>query len=149
MRKTYNKLIRDRIPEIMDAAGVEDRVSVMTEAEYRRALLDKVLEEAREVAAASPTEIVKEIADLQEVLEALLRAINLTPEELETLRAQRRAERGGSPQPRGYTSRKSSKICQPTPCGVVSSFCCSVSASHGTIPAGSSSGLSSTVMAVS
>lgn len=93
--RTYNKLIRDRIPEIMDAQNVDYRVTVMTDSEYRQALLDKLLEEAQEVALASPDEVAKELADLQEVMHALMEAVGLTPEEVGEVQARRRRERGG------------------------------------------------------
>lgn len=95
MRKTYNKLIRDRIPEIMDAQNIDYRVKVMTDSEYRQALLDKLLEEAQEVKQATPGEIVKELADVQEVMHALMEAVGVTPEEVNEAQGKRRQERGG------------------------------------------------------
>jgi predicted house-cleaning noncanonical NTP pyrophosphatase (MazG superfamily) len=73
VRVTYGKLIRDRIPEIMDAAGVRYEVAVLDDAAFRSALRAKLLEEATEAASAgSAEELAKEIADLFEVAETLL-----------------------------------------------------------------------------
>ncbi|MDZ7705545.1 MAG: nucleoside triphosphate pyrophosphohydrolase [Trueperaceae bacterium] len=95
MRKNYDKLIRDRIPEIMDAQGVTYQVRVMTDAEYQAALREKIVEEANEVVQASPVEITKELADLQEVMDALMVAVGVTPEEVRAMQIERRDERGG------------------------------------------------------
>ena len=48
MRIEYNKLIRDRIPEIIKEAGKTYSVVVMDDDEYKRSLLEKLLEEAKE-----------------------------------------------------------------------------------------------------
>ena len=50
--KTYNKLVRDRIPEIIAAEGRQYATETMADTEYRQALLVKLVEEAQEVADA-------------------------------------------------------------------------------------------------
>jgi len=47
MRIEYEKLIRDRIPEIMDEAGVRYEVTTMDDEAYRASLRTKLVEEAR------------------------------------------------------------------------------------------------------
>ena len=74
-RKIYNKLVRDRIPEIIAADGRQFATEIMNEDEYRRALLAKLVEEAQEVASAEVDEIAKEIADLCEVIDALVTGV--------------------------------------------------------------------------
>lgn len=54
-----------------------------------------MVEEAREVAAASEAELVKEIGDVFEVLDALIAAYGLRVEEIRDVQARRRAARGG------------------------------------------------------
>ena len=95
--KTYNKLVRDRIPEIIRADGVEPKIRVLDEAEYKSALLDKLVEEAREgvLANGHDKELVKELADLQEVVDSVIRAFGLSREEIETVKGERRNARGG------------------------------------------------------
>ena len=96
MRITYDKLIRDRIPEIMDSAGVRYEVVELDDADFRSALLAKVLEEAEEIAAAATVDDrIKEIADLYEVLDALLVREGIAPETVADVRRRRREERGG------------------------------------------------------
>lgn len=95
MRKNYDKLIRDRIPEIMDAEGTEYETEVLNERDYVAALRAKVLEEAREISEASPEELAKEIGDLLEVLEALRGACRMDEHLVERVRIERRRDRGG------------------------------------------------------
>lgn len=93
--KNYNKLVRDRIPEIIAADGRQFGTEIISDDEYRRALLAKLIEEAQEVAAADRDELVKEIADLYEVIDALLIAFDLDREAVLATQQKRRDERGG------------------------------------------------------
>ncbi len=96
MRRTYDKLIRDRVPELMDADGVRYRVDVLDDAAFRAALLEKLLEEAVEVRAAEGrSELVKELADVLEVVEALLEVAGVGRDEVRGVQEARRTERGG------------------------------------------------------
>ena len=63
--------------------------------EFRRALRDKLVEEAREAANASEDDLLTELADVEEVLDALLAAYGLTQEDVRRLQDGRRVERGG------------------------------------------------------
>ena len=94
-RKTYNKLVRDRIPEIIAADGRQFGTEIISDDEYRHALLAKLVEEAQEVAAADRDEMVKEIADLYEVIDALLIAFDLNREAVLAMQRNRHDERGG------------------------------------------------------
>lgn len=91
----YNKLIRDRIPEIIRAAGKQYETVVMFEEEYIQALRSKLVEEAEEAQLASPDDLVTELADMQEVIETLMRVYGITPEQVNAMQAARRDERGG------------------------------------------------------
>lgn len=96
MSKTiYNKLIRDRIPEIIKAAGKQCGIETMPETEYRHALLEKLVEEAQEAHRAMPDDLITELADLQEVIAAVLAAWEISPDLVLQIQGQRHAERGG------------------------------------------------------
>lgn len=85
------KLVRDRIPQIIRAAGKRPIVRIAQPAEYRRLLRAKLVEEVEEfLADEDPTEL----ADVLEVLHALAAEAGLGPDGLERLRARRAAERG-------------------------------------------------------
>lgn len=95
MRQEPNKLVRDRIADIICQSGKQCEVAVMPEAEFRQALREKLLEEAGEVAAASSENLVSELADLQEVIDALLRVYGIEREAVVKEQRRKRTERGG------------------------------------------------------
>lgn len=96
MPTRYDKLIRDRIPEIMDEAGVRYEVTPLDDAAFERALRAKLVEEATEAAEAEASgDVAKELADVLEVVAALMEATGLDPEQVAALRERRRIERGG------------------------------------------------------
>lgn len=91
--QTFRKLIRDNIPEIMKQEGKTPRVRVLDEQEYKEALERKLLEEVQEMRQGADKKI--EIADIYEVLEALMRAHRFSEEEIRRLQDEKRAARGG------------------------------------------------------
>ncbi len=94
-RKTYNKLIRDLIPEIITADGRQCTTEIMNEDEYLQALLAKLVEEAQEVANADTGDMVKELADLYEVIDAVIIAFSLEKDLILAIQQKRHDERGG------------------------------------------------------
>lgn len=90
------KLVRDRIPEIVRANGKSCTITQLSAAEYRQALREKLVEEANEVAdAEEKSELLKELADVGEVLNALMAAYNISPEQVKSIQQERREQRGG------------------------------------------------------
>ena len=92
--KTYNKLVRNRIPEIILASGKLPAFRTMEDEEYRFALRAKLLEEASEVAEADETNLLSELADLAEVLDATIAANGFTLGDVRVERDIKNAERG-------------------------------------------------------
>ena len=88
--ESYNKLVRNRIPEILDKKGVAYERRTASPEEYREELIKKLTEEVDEFAAAGDPE---ELADVLEVIEALRKL----PEyrHVEELRLKKLEERGG------------------------------------------------------
>lgn len=66
--ESYNKLVRDRIPEILDEKGVLYEKHVASPEEYKAELVKKLTEETREFSDDPSPE---ELADVLEVIEAL------------------------------------------------------------------------------
>ena len=89
---TYNKLVRDRIPEIIEASGKTCSVETLDDGDYLRAL-DAKLDE--ELAEYHRDQNIEELADLLEVIRAAAIARGHTVEELERVRAEKAAKRGG------------------------------------------------------
>jgi predicted house-cleaning noncanonical NTP pyrophosphatase (MazG superfamily) len=88
----YNKLVRDKIPEIIRADGKRLKSRVLSDEEHLEALLAKVEEELKELREAKNAE---ELADLHEVLLAIGDALGIGRDELEKIRASKAAKRGG------------------------------------------------------
>ena len=64
----YNKLVRDRIPEILDTKGVPYEKRIANDIEYKEELIKKLEEEIVEFKEAGSVE---ELADILEVVDAL------------------------------------------------------------------------------
>ena len=94
MRVDYNKLVRDRVPEIIGSRGDRAVTRVLDEAAYRDALLAKLAEEAQEASGARGEELPAELADVLEVLQALAKALGMSWEQLLALAANKRTRRG-------------------------------------------------------
>lgn len=91
----YNKLVRDRIPEIIKADGHIPVTRVLDRDDYRTALFAKLEEEAEELRAAPEADRLGELADLQEVLNALAGSYGYTPAEVAFKAGAKRGLRGG------------------------------------------------------
>jgi predicted house-cleaning noncanonical NTP pyrophosphatase (MazG superfamily) len=99
MKKDYKKLVRDLIPDIIRRNGSTCETRTMGLQEYRQALVEKLCEEAGEVRQATgmheTTQLITELADVYEVLEAVLNAYDIIPSTLQSEQHKRRLERGG------------------------------------------------------
>ena len=91
MKTVYNKLIRDRIPEIIEASGKISLCKVLDEQSYLTALDAKLTEELAEYQQSKSLE---ELADLLEVIHAVIAARGSTYEAVEEIRKAKAAERG-------------------------------------------------------
>lgn len=93
--KTFNKLVRDKIPEIITRNGDVCETRVLSEKEYEIELNKKLLEEAGEVInAESNEEIKEELADLYEVMLAKLKLIDGDISEVDEIAKTKRLKRG-------------------------------------------------------
>jgi predicted house-cleaning noncanonical NTP pyrophosphatase (MazG superfamily) len=88
----YDKLVRDRIPQIIAASGKQCEVRTLGPEEYGERLLAKLREEADEAVASGGD--VGELADLLEVIHALLEHRGIARDELEQARAEKERARG-------------------------------------------------------
>ena len=95
MPQEHNKLIRDRIPEIIRQTGRKCEVEMMSQSEYHQALLDKLIEEAKEAAQAEPDNLVEELADIYEVIDAILINLEIDKDTVLAKQEQKRREKGG------------------------------------------------------
>lgn len=94
----YNKLVRDKILERIEKEGTKYSSRILSDAEYTEELLKKLTEEAGEVIKAahiSREELILEIADVLEVLEALQKSQQITTADVEKIKAEKKESRGG------------------------------------------------------
>ncbi|HEY3504556.1 MAG TPA: nucleoside triphosphate pyrophosphohydrolase [Actinocatenispora sp.] len=87
----HDKLVRDRIPEIVTASGARPETRVADPEEYRALLRAKLVEEVYEfLEDENPAELV----DILEVVRALATDLSTAPGELERMREKKAGERG-------------------------------------------------------
>jgi predicted house-cleaning noncanonical NTP pyrophosphatase (MazG superfamily) len=93
---TYNKLVRDRIPEIIEQTGKSYRTTVLTEEAYITELKKKAQEELNEfLESESKEEAMEELADLLEIVHALANTYGASIEQVEEIRRKKAEKRGG------------------------------------------------------
>ena len=88
----HNKLVRDKIPEIIENTGKTAYCHILTEEEYIAELDKKLNEECAEYQADKSLE---ELADMLEVMYAIAEARGYSVAELERVRAEKAEKRGG------------------------------------------------------
>ena len=91
MEIQYNKLVRDRIPEIITNAGKTCITEILSDEEYLR-MVDAKLDE--ELAEYHQDQNIEELADLLEEIYAAAQARGYTREQLEQVRMEKALKRG-------------------------------------------------------
>ena len=89
---TYHKLVRDKIPEIIEKDGKQCVCSVLSDEDYVL-LLDRKLDE--ELKENQESKSMEELADLLEVIRAVALARGSSIEEVEQIRISKAEKRGG------------------------------------------------------
>lgn len=87
----YNKLVRDRIPDIIEASGKQCVYATLSDEEYLKMLDEKLNEELQEYQESKSME---ELADLLEVMMAVAVARGSSFEEIERIRIEKAEKRG-------------------------------------------------------
>ena len=88
-----NKLVRDKIPDIIKNNGEEAIYHILNDEEYKLALKKKLEEECLEV--LEDNDILEECADVLEVIDALVNSYGFSWEELLNKKEQKKEKRGG------------------------------------------------------
>lgn len=93
MKKTvHNKLVRDRIPEIIEKSGKRAVTEILSDEEYMELLNKKLMEEVQEYLESGTVE---ELADIGEVMHAIMDLKGISLEEFQRVRLEKLEERGG------------------------------------------------------
>ncbi|HDR7633473.1 TPA: nucleoside triphosphate pyrophosphohydrolase [Bacillus mycoides] len=93
---TYNKLIRDKIPQIIKNNGKTSTTRILPEDEYIKELCKKTQEELTEyLEAKTKPDKLEELSNLPEPINALAEHAGTTLEEINNIRKKKAKERGG------------------------------------------------------
>ena len=88
----YDKLVRDKIPEIIEKSGKQCEIEVLPDEKYLE-MIDKKLDE--ELMEYHKDQNIEELADLLEVIYAATKARGYSIEDLEKVRVEKAEKRGG------------------------------------------------------
>ncbi|KJE25672.1 nucleoside triphosphate pyrophosphohydrolase [Geobacillus thermoleovorans] len=92
----YNKLVRDRIPIIIEQSGKTFTTRILDDEEYRKELQKKAFEELEEYVQAETDEAaLEELADVLEIIHALAECHGASIEQVEQIRSKKAEQRGG------------------------------------------------------
>ncbi|MFS0777648.1 nucleoside triphosphate pyrophosphohydrolase [Neobacillus sp. 3P2-tot-E-2] len=92
----YNKLVRDRIPEVIEKTGKKFITRILDSEEYKKEIKSKCFEELNEyINAKNDKDAVEELADLLEIIHALAECHGTNIEQVEQVRQEKAEKRGG------------------------------------------------------
>lgn len=92
----FNALVRDKIPDFLESKECVVHKIILGDDAFDQALREKLIEESAEVRlATSKDELIEELADLQEVIQALLRHHSIDKSDLEAIQLKKREAKGG------------------------------------------------------
>ena len=96
MKKTYNKLVRDKIPQIIADSNKSSTTTILFDfQEYLWALKEKLIEEANEVKQATNHEMMtNELADCLEVIDAIMENCHISLEEVMKVKEEKANKNG-------------------------------------------------------
>ncbi len=95
MERVYNKLVRDKIPEIIEGKNETPVTRILNDDEYKLELEKKLYEEYKEVIESSGEDRLFELADMIEVIKSLALLSGKTLEDIIELANGKRNKRGG------------------------------------------------------
>lgn len=94
--KIYNKLVRDNIPQIIVKSGKTFKIKILEEKEFLLELKKKLVEESNELLkTTSKEDMIKELADIYEVLDYILIEHKIDLLEVKKKRIQKNMTNGG------------------------------------------------------
>ncbi|WP_341201252.1 nucleoside triphosphate pyrophosphohydrolase [Planomicrobium okeanokoites] len=93
---TYNKLVRDNIPQVIEKTNKQFSTRILSKEEYMVEVKKKLNEELEEYQEATTNEeAVEELADILELMNAAVKIHGATIEQLEEVRRAKAEKRGG------------------------------------------------------
>ena len=96
MKQLYNKLVRDKIPEIIENSGENPVIRVLKDDEYKQELEKKLLEEYNEVLKSENSEErIEELADMLEIIISIAKLENKSLNDIIEIANKKKESRGG------------------------------------------------------
>lgn len=92
-----NKLVRDNVPSSIIEQSRTPNLRILSKPEYEKEIFKKLIDETKEVIEAmeDPNHLKEEIADVYEVLDAIIKNKKLSSEEIKHIQRQKREKWGG------------------------------------------------------
>jgi len=90
----FSKLVRDAIVDQQIASGAVSHFRTLSKSEHQLALIHKLREEAGEIEHADSSQLVSEIADVQQVLDDLKELCGITDKEVRTAQSDKNKKSG-------------------------------------------------------
>lgn len=95
-RIVYNKLVRDKIPDVIRRNGGTSKTRVLSQQAFKRELLRKAVEEARELEGLTDrSDIIAELGDTLDVLDVIQQTFHISKKELNASRKKAMKKKGG------------------------------------------------------
>jgi len=91
----YKKLVRDKIPEIIESNGDICKTRILGDDEFQTELKKKLVEESKEVLDCSKEKLIDELADILEIVKNLVDNNQLKMKDVEEEMKLKRKKRGG------------------------------------------------------
>ena len=92
----FNKLVRDNTLKELESEGIEVKYEKLSKENLMQHLKNKLLEEVNEVLTTnSNDELISEMVDVYDVLEAICKESRIEHSEIEEKRMEKNAKRGG------------------------------------------------------
>lgn len=92
----YNKLVRDKIPQVIENSGLQFETRILSEEEYKTEVTKKLTEELREFEETNkPIDAIEELADILELIHAAAELNGSSFEGVEEVRVKKAEKRGG------------------------------------------------------
>lgn len=90
----FSKLVRDKIVESIITSGNNPKWRTLSNEDYIQELKKKIIEESSELIGADKEEAVREIADIQEIIDNLIEALGVSKKQLVHVQKEKNKEKG-------------------------------------------------------
>ena len=91
----FNKLIRDKLRIEYERMNQKATYRKLSSSEFFEALKQKLIEEVKEIQPTDRDSVVNELADVYQVIEEMIKAYDIAPEEIQEVKAAKLKKKGG------------------------------------------------------